>query len=442
MEFNGTRGRASRHTGENSLKGCCNLVICTVIVVLVCVFVGAVTQFHRPVDDDDSEEGYQTSTSTATTSPPSPPYRPASPPPEATSDVETDEAITANVTFNVKSYTRSTNNYVWERLHNETLIGSGADVVDVSVTSRCTPSWFSDAFCVNLLMRFENRSSMGAFLVRRVDRDAETRFAYLSDAGALASNRWDPSDVFRWNVDIFRNDDHRFVAHLHSWSTDSREVVFLYHEELRVAYNTIVVDKRSARSTNASGEFAVLDILVVPDATPREVLQASPVWKDAVNLGAYDDRLSWRLSGTLVSARPSSAAFRMPSQTFAFGTIQTDTPIRIVIDDVVSTDFVFELQDAFGYGLCMPTINRYVSGGGTQNKFDLVAHPHFGYFSVVSHGIIISSGASFSQIPTLQMPQIQSSSSTFRIPHAPASTVEGCAFGGANRTQSSGRLHR
>ncbi|KAK3275516.1 hypothetical protein CYMTET_16357 [Cymbomonas tetramitiformis] len=399
-------------------------------------------RLHHSANDDDGEESYESSVSSSFAPPPPSPYEASAPPPEPPVDLSVEDSVTANAAFNVKSYARSSRNYVWQSLHNETLAGSGANVIGVSVTDRCTPSWFFDAFCVNLEMQFANRSIMEEFMVDRLDRNADARFSPLRDASTVRVNRWEPSDYFRWNTDIFRNDDHRLVAHLHSWSTDTREVTFLYHEESRVAYNTITVDKRSRRAKNASQDLHALDILIVPDAPPREVLDASPVWKDVIDLQAYDDRLSWILSGTRVSVQPFGGTVVMPAQTLAFGRIQKDAPVRIVIDDIVSTDFVFELQDTFGYGLCMPAVNRYVAGGGTQSNFAMIAHPHFGYFSVVSRGITVSSGASFSQIPTLQMPKTYSSLLTFRLPHAPASAIEGCSSEGGNGTVTNGRQHR
>lgn len=443
MTSTGRKRERIFRASDMPMNGCCNVVICMTIAILIAVFFGVYYEL-RKVDGDDSESVYEESSAYSYESPP-PPYVAESPPPESASEAAeetTDDSVTANVTFDVKAYTRSTYDDVWQRLHNQTLTGSGASIVAVEVSARCVPSWFSDAFCVDLQMRFANRSVMDKFLVNHLDRNAETRFAHMESASAPLANRWDPADYFRWNVDIFRNDDHEFVAHLHSWSTSFREVTFLYHEESRVAYNTIMVNKDAQFVKNASSGTDVLDILVVPDATPREVLQASPVWRDVLDLRAYDNRLSWRLSGARVSVDSFRGKRReISGQTFAFGKILGDAPTRITIDDVASTNFVFEVQDEFGYGLCMPTINKYTTAGNTQGNFAIVDHPHFGYFSVTSHGIIVSSGASFSQIPTLQMPKTHSRMSSFQIPHAPASTTTGCTANSASHTAFNNQAH-
>ncbi|KAK3246093.1 hypothetical protein CYMTET_44314 [Cymbomonas tetramitiformis] len=409
--------RAGKRKGiseRKKLSFVCDTVIVFTVIVIVIVFVVAVTRLGRSNDDSDTnnEEESKTAQSSVPNTVPS-----------SYGTYDNDAAVDMNVTFEIKSAARANQEQVWNQLQNRSLDSSGASVIDMNVQSRCQPSWSEDAFCASLSLLFANHSSMEAFITRHVDRRWEEHFTLRQKASGGS---------VRWNTDMFFGNTNTFTAYLHSWTTHTRKMTYLYRDTTRSAFDAITVEMNASWSSTSSNDTNYLEILIVPDATPYTVLHASPIWEQAVNLRKYDSRLTWTLLGQREGDETEPAS---SSGTLQSGTVLGSYITRIVVNTRVPMRYTFDIQDAFGYGLCMPVQNRYVHDTHSQDVFTVEKHNHFGFFSIASQGRVVDSGASFSQIPALQTPRSFAISKRFTLPHPEASQVHGC-FPSNDSTQS------
>ncbi|KAK3242640.1 hypothetical protein CYMTET_47663 [Cymbomonas tetramitiformis] len=188
----------------------------------------------------------------------------------------------------------------------------------------------------------------------------------------------------------------------------------------------MTVDMNAIWNSMASDESNSIEIYIVPDATPYNVLHASPAWQNALDLRKYDRRITWALygrRGNISDDNDIATSYDLIQN----GTVNGSSATRIFINTEDPLKMRFEIRDSFGYGLCMPVQNRYVYDATSQDRFTVERHNHFGFFTVSSYGRVVDSGASFSQIPALQAPQEFAITRHYSFPHVAASNVQGCS---------------
>eukprot|EP00854_Cymbomonas_tetramitiformis_P000142 gene142-235_t len=394
----------------------CDTVIVVTVILIIVIFIVAITKLERSNDSDTDNETDSANTHLSVPSSGG----------SGDAYVNGKNGVDMNVSFEIDSVERSSYDIVWSQLQNRSLSTLGASVIDVGVQTRCEPSWSQNAFCASLLLRFANRSAMETFITLHLDSKWKQYFVNRA-AFTRRDDRQKPFSHVRWNTAMFFGNDNSFTTHLHSWSTSTKTMTYMYRDSMRQSFDTITVDMNATWNSAASDEANYLEVLIVPDATPYTVLHASPVWQEALDLRKYDRRLTWTLFGEKEVDEMNSLTLSTTSNIIQSGSVNGTFITRILVNTESRMWFNFELQDSFGYGLCMPVQNRYVHDTQSQDQFTVEKHDHFGFFTISSFGHVVDSGASFSQVPALQAPRTFGISRHFSVPHPGAVHLPSCS---------------
>ncbi|KAK3289736.1 hypothetical protein CYMTET_2865 [Cymbomonas tetramitiformis] len=238
-----------------------------------------------------------------------------------------------------------------------------------------------DFFDACELVRFELKSSEGKNALLN-GLDPALKYS-------LRSRAWTDADVTRWNARFLQPNASISVRAPLIYASQTFSAYYMYtHTDLeRFSVATVRADAphHVIRGYVPEAIDSALQIKLVSDAPPSRVLKASPYWnKNIDDIHAYDDRIDWYV--------------RIDSANYSFklgGRVKADKALVINFESLNHSHAELGIDDTFGYGMCAPMKTRYVSAPDMPDGFALKPHPHHGFYSVASHGVIVTSGASF-----------------------------------------------
>ncbi|KAK3255108.1 hypothetical protein CYMTET_35735 [Cymbomonas tetramitiformis] len=254
---------------------------------------------------------------------------------------------------------------------------------------------------------FFNGCELVRFVLEFVDnannsKDALARIFDPAFGSSSQPRAWTNEDVTRWNAQFLRSNASISLRAPLSYVSNTLSAYYIYTEtnSRRFSVATVQADTSNHVTrgyvSNATG--SALQIKLVPDDPPSRVLKASPFWSSTIpDIHAHDDRIVWS-----VSVRSTNS---IDDQGFKLGgRVRIDEALVITFATLNDSHVELNIYDTFGYGMCAPMESRYLPASHEQDGFALAPHPHHGFYSIASHGVIIASGAAFTESAQLTSP--------------------------------------